>query len=743
MYYLQRIFSLLLLVLLAACGSAGGAEFLDSGALTTDDAQSVAESFLKAWRGGDFAGMYSLISPKSRAAHIQDDFVAEYQSLVDLMTLTSVESEITGSDRQGTTAIITYNVTLTSAQFGAIQDNDRTMRLVETPDGWRVAWSRLDIFDDLAEGTHLELTPTSAGRGNIYDRNGKILVDRNGTSIVLYAVQDQMPNIGDCITALSSILRREYSDLEAEFSRYYGETLFYVGEIDADVYAAEQNRLLQLCGIGDDQDEAFEHTSRRYYAELAPHLIGYVSQIRPDQVADYARLGYPQGTLVGQEGIERAYEEQLAGRIGGRLEIRGPTGEQIRTVAEAPSEPGQDVYLTIDRDLQMAVERAFVEAYNFSGPTWAATSRGAAAVVMNVKTGEILAIVSYPGYSPGLFDPNSANPNRIEEAQRLQTDPRTPLLNRAMMGQYPAGSTFKVVSVAAGVDSGVFDKDKTITCNGVWKGAQYGDVLEQRTDWKPDGHGSGIDAHWGLTYSCDPYFWELGVALHQADPMLLTEYALRMGLGSADQDVLPEVTGYIPDPSHWRERRGADWSIGDTLNLVIGQGDVEITPLQITRMMAAIANRGTLFKTLFVSRIQPAGGDPSFVAQPTPLSQLDFKPEVFDVLHAALCDVTLVPDGTARYIFEEWYNFQSTRVIVCGKTGTAETGGETTKPQAWFAAFAPREDPEIAIAVIVENSCEGSEVAAPIVRRIIEDYYHMPHSELPPLWQEGCTELSD
>jgi cell division protein FtsI/penicillin-binding protein 2 len=105
--------------------------------------------------------------------------------------------------------------------------------------------------------------------------------------------------------------------------------------------------------------------------------------------------------------------------------------------------------------------------------------------------------------------------------------------------------------------------------------------------------------------------------------------------------------------------------------------------------------------------------------------------------------VTLAQDGTARYIIEEWYNFQNNRVIVCGKTGTAETGGETTKPQAWFAAFAPREDPEIAIAVIVENSCEGSEVAAPIVRRIIEDYYKMPHSELPPLWQEGCQELSD
>jgi penicillin-binding protein 2 len=740
---------LVIAALLAACRDTAIGDSVNKPAavaLTQKDAEEIAASFLGAWQQSDYTAMYGLISPRSREKYTPETFAAEYQTAADLLSFNGLETQITNAVRQGTTVAISYDVTFHTVTFGDIPDAGRTMRLIETPDGWRVAWSRLDILPEYAEGTRLENRPVIPPRGNIYDRNGQVLVDQNGSSVTLYMVQENMPNVDDCITLLSRITRREYNDIATEFGQFLPVTRFFAAELDNDIYQAEQDNLRQLCNVDPNNPaDVGTRTSRRYYGDLAPHIVGYVSPIRPEQLDEYTRLGYPSDALVGQEGIEQTYEAQLAGKVGGRLAIISPTGETLRVLAESNAVPGQDVYLTIDRTLQWDVEQAFVDAYNYAQPTWAQTSRGAAAVVMDVKSGEILAMASYPGYSPGLFQPDSPVYDPVAAIQQMQNDARKPLLNRATTGQYPAGSVFKIASIAAGLDSGVYSKDTTITCDGVWEGAQYGDVIPERKDWKPEGHGPGIDAHWGLTYSCDPYFWQLGVALQQADPNILPDYAKRMGLGVATgQKDLPEAVGYIPNPADNRARRGADWALGDTLNLVIGQGDTQVTPLQLTRMVAAVSNGGTLYKPLLVSKVQPRGGAPTAVAQPTPTAFLDFDPGVLEVIRQAMCDVTLADEGTAHFIFQEWYDFQRQyNIVVCGKTGTAQTGGETTRPQAWFVAFAPMNDPQIAVVVIVENSCEGSEVAAPIVRRIVEDYYGMPHSELPPLWQDGCVELGE
>ncbi|MBN1200493.1 MAG: hypothetical protein JXJ20_01435 [Anaerolineae bacterium] len=737
-------------VMLAACSDDSSVPGLSSGdnpyptiQLTLEEADQVAETFLDAWRKADYASMYGLISPNSRDAYMEEAFVSEYETAAELMTLNTLDTQIASSLRQGTTAAIMYDVTFHTELFGDIPDGDRIMRLIETPEGWRVAWSRMDIFDALAEGARLELRRTMPGRGNIYDRNGQVLVDQNGRAVLLYPVQQEMPNVEDCISQLSRILRREYGDLEDQFAKFLPETRFLVGEIDPETYQVEEQILQEVCAIGDDPNDTGVRTTRRYFGELAPHVVGYVSQIRPEQVDEYERRGYPPDALIGQEGIEQAFEEYLAGKIGGRLEIIAPTGETLRVVAEVPAEPGQGVYLTIDRDLQAAVQQAFIEAYNVAQPTWATTSRGAAAVVMDVKTGEILAMVSYPWFDPSLFNPDSPVLNRGDEIAALRSDFRTPLLNRATMGKYPAGSVFKIVSMAAGLDSGVYNENTAITCNGRWYGEQFGDVLPYRTDWLPTGHGY-VNFPLALTYSCDPYFWQLGVALHNADPQMLTGYAYRMGLGVATgQDDLPEEVGQIPNEELVFRLDARSWTIADTLNLVIGQGQLQITPLQITRMVAAIANGGTLYKPQFVKKVQLLGEEPVYSAQPTAISTLDFDPHTFELIQNSMCNVTLDPNGTARYIFDEWYDFQGTDVVVCGKTGTAQTGGETTRPQAWFVAFAPQDDPEIAVTVIVENSCEGSEVSAPIVRRIVEDYYGMPHSIWPPLWESGCIDLGE
>ena len=616
------------------------------------------------------------------------------------------------------------------------------MRVIETPEGWRVAWSPMDIFAELAEGSRLDLVRTMPNRGNIYDRNGKVLVDQNGRSILLWAVRQDMTNESDCISLLSRILRREYSDIEETFERFSFETRFFAGEIDPDTYIAEEQNLIQLCDIGNEDTDTSTRTTRRYVEDLAPHLIGYVGQIQTAQVEEYAQLGYPADALVGQEGIEQAYEDELKGTIGARLDIISPTGERLRTIAEVPPAPGKSVYLTIDRDLQAAVQQAFADAYNFATATWSTTSPGGAAVVMDVKNGNILAMASWPSYTPGLFSPDSPVWDRVTEIQRVESDWRTPLLNRVTQGLYPLGSVFKIVSVSAGLDSGVYDPNTATYCSGTWSHPDDGG--SPRTDWLPTGHGAGITAHWGLTYSCNPYFWDVGVALQAADPYILPTYARMMGLGvPTGQTVLVEQEGYIPDPDSYFRRNALTWTLGETLNLVIGQGQMQVTPLQVVRMVASIASDGNVWVPQMVDRIQLIGEEPVYVAQPTAETVLDFDQATFDLIKEAMCDVTLNPNGTARYIFKDWYTFQGDDIIVCGKTGTAQAGGVGVKPQSWFSAFAPMDDPEIAVIAIVENSCEGSEVAAPIVRRIIEDYYGMPHSELPPLWQTGCLNLGE
>jgi len=738
-----------LALLLAACDGVGRGAPNEPGAaapprqLTLEEADQVVGTFLQAWEKADYTTMYSLISPHSRDAYTEESFRTEYDYAATQTTQTGLATTIVSSLRQGSTAAVQYDVTFSTAMFGDIADAGRTMRLIETPDGWRIAWSRMDIFPELAAGARLERLQTLPNRGNIYDRNGQVLVDQEGRAVGLYIVRQDLADEDACINLLARITRRDIADVQRQFLNFAPETRFVVDEIDPDTFQVEAANLREWCDIGDDDYDTAIRPTRRYYGDLAPHLVGYVGQIQTEQLSEYQRRGYPQDALIGQTGIEKAYEDTLAGKPGGQLVIIAPTGETIRRIASSSAQPGQSVYLTIDRDLQEAVQTALWEAYGAATETWSPTSPGAAAVVMNVKTGEILAMASYPWFDPSLFNPDSPMWDREQRISDLRNSWRTPLLNRVTMGKYPAASVFKIVSSAAGLDSGVYTPTNAITCTGVWYGESYGDGRPYRTDWKPDGHGY-VDFSHALTFSCDPYYWQLGVALHNADPEMLTKYAYKMGLGvPTGQEELPEEVGQVPNKELIFRMNARSWNISDTLNMVIGQGEMQITPLQITRMVAAVANGGTLWKPEFVSKVQLIGEEPSYVATPTATDTLDFAPETFDVIRRAMCGVTTDPQGTARYMFQEWYDWQKTDVVICGKTGTAEAGGEGVKPQAWFVAFTPQDDPEIAITVIVENSCEGSEVAAPIVRRIVEDYYGMPHGSWPPLWESGCVTLGE
>jgi penicillin-binding protein 2 len=463
------------------------------------------------------------------------------------------------------------------------------------------------------------------------------------------------------------------------------------------------------------------YTGRFYFGQgAAAHVTGYLSFITPDELQAFQARGYSGAERVGRAGLEGAREATLAGRNGGQLTLLDSNGSPLRAIASGPAVPSQDIYSTIDLAFQEDVQFALGDLIG-------------AAVVLDVHTGEVLAMVSNPAFDPNLFDPGNYNSMALNN---LFSDQRQPLLNRATQGQYPAGSVFKVVTMSAGLTSGQFTPESEYTCTGTWEEIP-GTVLN---DWKEGGHGT-ITLKEGLAGSCNPYFYHIGYTLHRFDPNWLPETARQLGLGQATGLGIDEAPGLIPDPEWKRNVRGEAWEPLDSILMSIGQGNVLVTPLQITRLMAAIGNGGTLLQPQLVLRAQPAeGGAPTFEFQPIPVGQLPLNPEQLTALQESMHNVTQEPLGTARN------RFRGLRIPVAGKTGTAEDPGlfGTRDPNAWFAGytFADRADkPDIAIAVVVENLGQGSDFAAPIFRRIVEAYFGLTLTRYP--WESSVGVVAE
>jgi penicillin-binding protein 2 len=728
---------MLLAVLLAACGalpaapSAGEAALPTAVQLTLEDAERVAATFLQAWKNTDYASMYPLVSFRSREAYPEDVFIDTYDSVAKEMMLTGVEFAIRSSLRQGNTVAISYDMTFSTRFIGPIEDPGRTLRLVATDEGWRVAWSTADIFAEMAGGGQVVMIRRMPIRANIYDRSGNVLVNQTGVAIPVSVVQENIPREDACRDTLTRVLRLSNKELQDIFDSRAPNWVTLVGEIDAPTYALESEELINNC------DASFEERATRRYVSggLAPHVIGYVGYPSAEMIPELTARGVPQDAIIGITGIERSWDEVLGGTPGGDLQIISPGGEVLRTLGSVSPGASESVYLTLDSNLQLIAQQALSDAYNVGN--WATVARGAAAVVMDVKTGEILALASYPSFDPNLFNPDSARADAGQRLVEMQNNVRQPQINRVTQGLYPPGSVFKIVTMAAVADSGVYNLDHTYVCNGIWNGSASGD--HTRYGWiletNPAGHGT-LNLPQALVGSCDPYFYQSGADMDMHDPNLLPNYAQKMGFGAPTgiQDIA-EAPGQVPSPTWVRQNLSRTWTRSDAVNISIGQGDMLVTPLQIVRLLAAVANGGDLMVPQLVHHAGLIGETPSYEFTPEVERNISLRPDVLEAVQGALCDVTTrVGLGTAEYVFGPTSSLGESYVRICGKTGTSETGGETTPPHAWFAAYAPAEEPEIAIVVIVENSREGSEVAAPIVRRIVETYYGYYEPNYPPDW---------
>lgn len=690
------------------------------------DPAQVVEGFLQAWATQDYATMYSLLSDPSRSQYTQPVFEQIYIDASTAVTIESLSFTLLDTRLQGASAAVRYDLTLQSPVFGTITDAGRTMRLVSGSRGWGVAWSSMDIFDGMTAGSRLEVSRRRLPRGEILDRNGRVLVEASGTIKPMYSSKQNMFGPEECLDLLANVLRRQRYDLASYFAPYAAETLFYLGVIDEETQATRGQELIDTCGAGISDE--FAGSVRHYVlGNGAVHALGYVGPIPAELLPGFRAQGYADGDLIGINGIEKQYERELAGQAEQVLQIISSGGIVIREIGSREGTPPRDVQVTLDLELQRATAQAVADAFNYAEPNWAAQgiATGAGIVVMDVNSGAILAMASYPFFDPYLFVP-SPIPNRGQFLTEVVNDQvRRPLSNRPVQDQYFPGSTFKIVTAGAAVAEGVMT-EPTFFCDLTWDGSQtWGDTSSPRSDWRilelPDSKyyqtpAGDVTPQLALAASCNPFFYEMGARLYQQrDPNTLSDYAKRMGLGGpTGLTGFVEAAGNIPNPT----------SVEQGINMAIGQ-EVQVTVLQMARLVAGVANGGTLYRPYIVEQV----GD-EVVNQPLGVAQFDFSAEVMAAMREGMCEVVSNEElGTAFAVFE------GAPYVACGKTGTAQSGRR--EPFGWFVAFAPADNPQIAVAAMVEYGREGSETAAPIVRRVMDAYFNAEPVFYPDWWNSG------
>ncbi len=663
--------------------------------------EDAAIAFLSAWEGGDPEGMYALLAPSSRAAIAPADFASRYRAAFRTATVLTPTASLQAVLQDGSVAQAACQLSWETALVGTVV-TDTVLSLIFQDGRWWVEGSGDLIWPGLGEANYLYMEYHIPARANIYDRNGLALA-AEGTIVTVGVVPGQIQDEQAVLAALSLVTGLPPEEIRARYADRPADWWTPIADIPAQVSVEHADLLLNTPGI-----VAQEKEGRTYWDHgVAPHVVGWVAPVPAEQLEAYRARGYRGDEWVGVAGLEAWGEPYLAGTHGGTLYLMSPAGQPLAVLAHKDAVPSRALYTTIDRPLQQQVQQILGD-------------RRGAVVVMDVHTGAILAMASGPSFDPNVF----VGPTGGEERIATLSDPRHPLVNRATQGAYPCGSVFKVVTIAAAMEAGGMTADSTFWCPGYWDG--LGPQYRKRC-WREGGHGN-INLKDALTASCDVTFYSLGQTLDGMDPAILPRFGRSFGLGMpTGLAEIPETPGLMPDPEWKQATYGENWWPGDSVNLAIGQGYLLVTPLQVARMMAAVANGGTLYRPYLVQRIAAAGeAYPEVVVQPEVVGTLPVSAENLAVIQEALKGVTTSPIGTATY------RFVGMGIPVAGKTGTAEAPGADTLPHSWFAAYAPADNPEIAVVVMVENAGEGSSVAAPMVRGVVEAYYGLPLTPLPP-----------
>jgi penicillin-binding protein 2 len=666
-------------------------------------------AFLAAWKGDDYAGMYGMLSTESQSVITADDFVKKYTDAMNNLTLkellfnVSTTPKLTNND---TSAQINFHTTYKTNMVGDLE-RDMTATLKLEGDAWRIVWDNGLILPELHDGSHLAMDIDVPTRGSIFDRKGDPIVTQTDAKAIGLAPGAIDPDTESVLLAgLSSLVDLYPGTIKSKYENAGADWYIPVGETSlADYKKLGGGGVASMNGV-----YVYDYNTRFYTNQVAPQTIGYVSAIQDEELNQMMRLGYARNQLIGRIGLEKWGQDTLAGKNGSSLHIVAPDGAIGASLGGTQKKPGSDIYLTIDEQMQFYAQKG-LEGF-----------RGAI-VILERDSGKVLAMASSPGFDPNFFDPGNKNsPNGVVA---LINDQDRPQLNRAAQSQYPLGSVFKVITFSAALESGTYKPHEPILdcpyhfteidgrVSDDWTWEHYLNELAATGEGttKPSGP---LDLTGALMRSCNPWFWHIGKDLYeQGRVTAIANMARGFGLGAPTGIIgIDEASGQILNPP----------SVLDAVNQAIGQGDVEVTPLQVARMMAAIGNGGTLFRPQLIDKIVDANGVTTQVFKPDANARpLPITPETLAALRAAMHEVIYNIRGTA---YGRFYGIRD-EIPLYGKTGTAESGNGTS--HAWFAGYTDARNPDrpdIAIAVIAENAGEGSQIAAPMFRRMVDVYLH-------------------
>ncbi|RHM57801.1 penicillin-binding protein 2 [Mitsuokella sp. AF33-22] len=544
-----------------------------------------------------------------------------------------------------------------------------------------------EYYAGLADGNRIRIVPAMAPRGTFYDRNGELLVtNRPGFSVSLLPLT--APISDDVIERLSNLLKVPAEDIKKKIAGHSGfDPIRIKTDVTPDIVSIIEEQKSSYPGV------VIEVTPIRDYIlkQEGAHTFGYVSEINDTELEKMKDQGYKSGDIIGKFGLEKVYDKELRGENGGQQVEVDVSGKPVQILGRKEPVPGDDLELTIDIKLQQAAEKAVDDQLTQIG------AHAAAAVVMNPQTGEILAMVSRPAFDPNLF----AHGISSKDWNQLNNNPYHPMDNKTITGEYPPGSTFKIVTGTAALTEGVVTPDEQIFDSGhhwiIPKGNADGEAL----GW--------LNFRTALAHSDNVYFYEMG---NRLGIDRLEKYARMFGLGQKTGIDLPyEATGLVAN-RRYKEKNFDDgeWYLSETFDAAIGQGFNLVTPLQAAMVMGEIAADGKRYKPHVVNRILAPDGSVVKEFQPELLSQLDVPEEDIKLVQDGLHDVTKY--GTAAS------SFRGFTVDIAGKTGTAENS--QGRDHGWFVAYGPFDNPNIVVAVIVENGGYGSQSAVPIGRKILE-----------------------
>jgi len=715
---MKRLISLILflIVIISACTPASSVTpTLTVPALTatlpspqinttrSPDVKQAAQAFLNLWAEENYTEMYAMLSRLSKDAFPEDVFTKRYQDTANAMTLVGLTSEVTSALTNPRDAQVGYTVNFETSLVGTIA-RSMVMNLTMEDNIWKVQWEEGMILPELKGGNYLSMDISAPARGNIYDTDGNALVAQS--EVVALGITPG--GIGDgqhgaLISYLSELTGLNPDFIRSKYEFAGPDWYIPIGETARSNVDRYYSTLSTLGGLNMNY-----YTSRYYFnGGVAAHITGYVQSIFPEELDEYKRMGYRGDEKVGRTGLEAWGEEVLTGKKGASLYVIRPDGSVETRIGYADSQLSQSIYTTVEEDFQAEVELAI---NGFRG----------AVVVLERDTGRVLAMASSPTFDPNLFDPNNFNSGWMLSDMLNPQENR--LLNRAAQSAYPLGSVFKIITMAAALETDTFKADDVYYCGHTFTDLE-GVTLYDWTYEKELPPSGDLTLSEGLMRSCNPWFYHIGLTMYQRGlTNTIAEMAREFGLGSPTGiGQIDEVAGNIPDTLNE----------GDSVQLAIGQASMLATPLQVATFIAAVGNGGTLYQPQLVEKIAPADGDPTFEFEPIVSGTLPVTEENLAIIQEAMRSVVANARGTARN------SMLGLQIPIYGKTGTAQN--PPLRPHAWFAGYTDLgnpDRPDIAVVVLAENAGEGSEIAAPIFRRVIELYYYGRPSRIYP-WESS------